>query len=380
MHSGSITKSAKDYRRLLMVDKFCIFCGAEPKERSREHILPQWLIELTGDPRRKAVFGPFFDERTRELTFRNFAFDEFAFAACEECNLRFSRLESATKEIMVKLLAKSPAQSKDFHTLLTWLDKVRVGLWLVSYVIQKNISAITPQYYINSRIDMFDRMVFLYKSNFKGSRLRFEGTTAPAFQYSPTCFVVIVNDLFFFNVSTDFLLSKTMGLPYPTKMSYTNTPRMEVDLVSGRERMIWPLVRMRYNRHCSEIYQPMIRRAILCKDPYYDSSYVKSLCSDYRRGIGRIFYSFGPSVTEFPETESRVWIPNVTWDDDELVKVSRRQMLEFQIHLNEYGPMQRKIGSVVNMDKKKKELVEAQIKTAKSINRMFLKRLMSEDD
>ena len=90
-------------------------------------------------------------------------------------------------------------------------------------------------------------------------------------------------------------------------------------------------------------------------------------------GVGKIFYSFGPSVAEFPETESRVWIPNVTWDDDALVKVSRRQMLEFQIHLIEYGPMERKFGSVRNIDKKKRELVEAQIKFAKSINRMFLR-------
>ena len=68
---------------------------------------------------------------------------------------------------MLKLLAKSPTQSKDVHTLLTWLDKVRVGLWLASYVIQKNVSAIIPHYYINSRIDLFDRMVLLYKSDGK---------------------------------------------------------------------------------------------------------------------------------------------------------------------------------------------------------------------
>ena len=109
-------------------------------------------------------------------------------------------------------------------------------------MIQKNVSAIIPHYYINSRIDLFDRMVLLYKSDYKGPRLRFEGTITPAFQYSPTCFTVIVNDLFFFNVSTDFLLSKTMGLPYPTRLAYTNNTNVAVALVSGRERMTWPLV------------------------------------------------------------------------------------------------------------------------------------------
>ena len=90
-----------------------------------------------------------------------------------------------------------------------------------------------------------------------------------------------MNDLFFFNVSTDFLLSKTMGLPYPTRLAYTNNANVAVTLVSGRERMTWPLVRMKYDRHCSEIYQPMMRRALLYKDPFYDTAYVKSLCLDY---------------------------------------------------------------------------------------------------
>ena len=86
-----------------MVERFCVFCGAKPNKKSREHIIPQWLIELTGDPQRQAVFGPFLDERTRELTYRNFAFDQFAFPACEECNLKLSGLEAETKEVMLKL-------------------------------------------------------------------------------------------------------------------------------------------------------------------------------------------------------------------------------------------------------------------------------------
>ena len=53
---------------------------------------------------------------------------------------------------------------------------------------------------------------------------------------------------------------------------------------------------MKYDRHCSEIYQPMMRRALLYKDPFYDTAYVKSLCSDYRHSVGKIFYSFGPYV------------------------------------------------------------------------------------
>jgi hypothetical protein len=34
------------------MDKFCVFCGKKPQSKNREHIIPQWLIALTGDPNR----------------------------------------------------------------------------------------------------------------------------------------------------------------------------------------------------------------------------------------------------------------------------------------------------------------------------------------
>jgi hypothetical protein len=356
-----------------MSREFCLFCGAQPQARSKEHIVPRWLITLTGDPKRKVPFGPFYSEKTKELEVRSFSFDEFAFPACAPCNSRFSSLESATKQVMTSLLAKRPLKSSDFHTLLTWLDKVRVGLWLIGYVIQKNLSDIAPQFHVNSRIDMFDRMLLIYRSDYTGSRLRFGGVSAPAFQYSPTCFSLIVNDLVFFNVSTDFLLSKSMGFPYPARISYTDTPRMEVELRRGLDRVTYPLIRVKYDRNCSEIYQPMIKGAMDWRWPYYDSAHVRSWCADYSNGIGKVLYCYGPSVTEYNELDSPAWIPRMTWDDSELMNALRKQLLEFQIHLLEYGPMERKIG-FGNTSKAKRRLVKEQVGMAKRINMTFLSR------
>ncbi len=28
--------------------KFCIFCGNPPKDKNAEHVIPQWLINITG--------------------------------------------------------------------------------------------------------------------------------------------------------------------------------------------------------------------------------------------------------------------------------------------------------------------------------------------
>jgi hypothetical protein len=31
------------------VNKVCVFCGEKPTNKTKEHIIPEWLIELTGD-------------------------------------------------------------------------------------------------------------------------------------------------------------------------------------------------------------------------------------------------------------------------------------------------------------------------------------------
>lgn len=35
----------------------CVFCGMQPDSKTREHVLPRWLIEITGEPNRRAYLG-----------------------------------------------------------------------------------------------------------------------------------------------------------------------------------------------------------------------------------------------------------------------------------------------------------------------------------
>jgi hypothetical protein len=35
--------------------RFCIFCGKTLDGKTREHVLPYWLLEMTGDPTRRCV-------------------------------------------------------------------------------------------------------------------------------------------------------------------------------------------------------------------------------------------------------------------------------------------------------------------------------------
>ena len=364
-----------------MTTTFCVFCGKPPKKGTKEHIIPRWLIQLTGDPKRKGIFGPFWNQETGEMENKKFAFDAYAFPACEICNQRYSGLEGDAKRIVHEVLAGNPLAASDIELLLTWLDKVRVGSWLISYSIMKNPLGIRPLFYINWRVDACDRMVLIYRSDFNGTRLAVEGTTVPAFHLQPSCFSLIVNDFVFLNVSTDFLVSERLGLPYASSRSYTDSEALSVAVSSGRERIRTPLVRLQYDQRCSQIFQPMLTRTdIRTSFPLYDTDYVKSLSRDHSRGIGKVFVVDPPFVEEYPSDKSKKWIPRWTWDDYTLRRTVRRQLLEFQLQLLEYGGSDRKATYDEVKTKRQRNIIRARMRVAKDVNRLLLRRIEATDE
>src|SRR5262249_14984502 len=109
----------------LPVAKYCVFCGAPPTDKNKEHVVPKWLIDLTGDPNRKVRLGFRFGTES-PADFREFAFDQFVFPACETCNLEHSELEAHAKDLMLRVLASSSLAQHEISALLDWFDKVRV--------------------------------------------------------------------------------------------------------------------------------------------------------------------------------------------------------------------------------------------------------------
>src|SRR5436189_6336335 len=126
--------------------KFCIFCGGPPNDKTKEHVLPQWLIELTGPRKRVVNFG------VNLLTGQQPRFDwtSFVFPACDACNQRYARLEVTAKKIVEKLLEGIPVSGNEYIEFLDWLDKVRIGLWLGYYYLHKNPTGISPNFHIES--------------------------------------------------------------------------------------------------------------------------------------------------------------------------------------------------------------------------------------
>jgi hypothetical protein len=88
-----------------MPTKFCLFCGDRPTGKNNEHVLPLWLIELTGDRTRPANFGIDLSQGVENAKEREYAFSQFQFPACTACNTRFGKLENAAKRVVLKLLA-----------------------------------------------------------------------------------------------------------------------------------------------------------------------------------------------------------------------------------------------------------------------------------
>jgi hypothetical protein len=289
--------------------KLCVFCGSTPESKTREHVIPQWLIKLTGDPKRKANFHVDFKKNPPSI--RRFAFDQFTFPACDNCNSRFANLEGAAQEIVMSLLAGDALAETDFCLLLDWLDKVRVGLWLSKYILDENPLGITPNFYIEQRLRAFDRGVILIRHNSKKQKLSFMGTYLPSFVISPTAFALLINDIVLINLSEMDLCSQRLGFPFVRKVGFRKGMPMQVVLHPGIERCMKPILRNFRHQASSGFFQPVYSVMIGTDgtEDLYSTEYVKANSFDAEQGIGGVFLERGNSVERYPSIRNKGWEP-----------------------------------------------------------------------
>ena len=141
----------------LQQEKKCIFCGEKPKNKNKEHVVPRWLIALTGNPTREWHLGIQSSEPGKPE--RRFSADRYTFPACEKCNNKYSGLEAKAKESIQKLLDDNDLLGSEWDNLLDWFDKVRIGLWIGNMILNKDWPIPDPNFYIDHRlakkIDLF---------------------------------------------------------------------------------------------------------------------------------------------------------------------------------------------------------------------------------
>jgi len=300
------------------MEKFCVFCGEAPQEKNKEHVIPAWLIEMTGNPNREANFGVDFTKKPFKP--RKFAFDSLVFPACKSCNERFAKLEELIKPIFELLLAYKPVNSDQLILLLDWLDKVRVGLWLGYLYLDKNPMGIEPNFHIQSRIGRLDRMVSISRVENAAVGLTFAGPTFKSYQLSPSCFGLRVNGLWLVNVSGIGLCSQRLGFPYFEPFQLNKDHRLEVSLHVGSERIMHPVERIALLPRTVNLYQPIFRTFYGNEnsEQYVGSDWIKQRTVDWAVGYGKLFLQKAGAVEVYPDEESSDWIPADAWKKEEL--------------------------------------------------------------
>lgn len=253
------------------------------------------------------------------------------------------------------------------NILSDWFDKVRIGLWLAyNQFFDRNYWGVNPNFYIADRIGTSDRAILIYRVAPPQKRVNFVGMNTPAFAHSPTCFGLLINDLYFVNVSTDFLVTKRAGLPYPKSISTRWDDRLlvTVPFLTGSEELRFPILDLGQDKRCVVIAQPIFEKYLPLSQESYESEYVKAIT--LISGRAKPILQKSNFVMVYPSDESLDWLPTHKHDLMELFYSVAIQTLRIQITLLSRIHMSKE-GS-----KDQKQPMKFTISQCKKANRMLI--------
>jgi len=348
--------------------KHCVFCGQKPQDKSKEHVIPRWLIELTGDPSRSANFGFSKDVKNKVLSQRTFAFDKFTFQACSKCNQKFSSLEAKAKQTINLVLSANSISVLALSEMFDWFDKVRIGLWLGMRLLDKDIANVQPNFHIETRIGQHDRLLIIEKSDFDGERLNFVATDTLNFALTPSAFMLIINNYHFTNISTMSLCARRLGFPFVSEAKvHPERDEIEVDIIPGRERVMHPVLRRAISEKGKRIYQPMFRAGLAQgASEIYDCDYVRQHSIDFAQGVGNIFADAEGHINEFRMSDSINLDPDQIQPYERLNILSGINILEWQLWLHKHLP------SMELLSKEQRRYVRTRFGGANRLNRVLI--------
>lgn len=355
------------------MEKRCVFCGERPEGKTKEHVIPIWLIELAGDRNRTITWGLDLRKGGEQMEPRKLAFDQLTCPACRECNNKFSGLETEAKRIVGRILREEALSVWDLHSLLDWFDKVRIGLWLGHYYMDANRRGIRPKFPIASRMGAQDRMLGVYYADYDRKGITVAGSSTAAFSLMPSCFSLLVNHVYFTSMSTNFLISRRIGFPYPVRWYNRMEDDFSVcDLDSGLQRTILPLLRNPLRLQGTELYQPLYPLQLL--DPsvrqLYHTEYVQSHSLDCEAGIGMIFREADGELARVPEEPNLEWTPRSRLKRKQINRGIAMQTLEQQIHLFDQAPT-----LDPRLPREDKRHLRQRMGLAKGMNRVLIAKL-----
>lgn len=192
----------------IRVGNLCVFCGEAPVGKTKEHVVPKWLLEITETSRKKLTYGGGYVVPGKT------PFSGFTLPACEKCNNEYSVLEGSAGKVVSKILLGSDISPKEADVILDWIDKVRIGLWLIDLVRGGNKLQIEPKFRISARVGLKDRALKISRIDYKNKALSFVNINTLAFQFAPCCYSLIVNDVILTSISFDGATSRALGYKY----------------------------------------------------------------------------------------------------------------------------------------------------------------------
>lgn len=327
--------------------KLCVFCGRNPESKNREHVLPQWLIELTGHPKRVVTFGVDYSKGKKPI---RFDWASLVVPACEKCNGDYSTLETRAKEIVMSILDRRPVMAESYLTLLNWLDKVRIGIWLNYRLLENYPIQIQPNFYINQRIATKDRMVGVYlfdKSEAVG--LNAFGMDSRIFADMPSCFSLRINNILLTNVSADFFCSANCGFPYPRVIQFIRSGpdvgKTSMQSFCISRKRVHPISEFRWIKPSISLFQPIMLPASgppwqggFLGDYNLFDGYLYKHKLEGQPSQGVLFRQWADRVEPIYDTKSILEFDKVVGDDSKTMNEIVAQTYDFQLDLYQRYP------------------------------------------
>lgn len=310
------------------MDKFCVFCGRKPIDKNKEHVIPLWLIKLTGDPNRQIVVGTLFGKHPVDGP-KLMAFDQLTFPACSTCNAAGEILESAVRPVVLKMLEDEPVSGAELTILMDWLDKVRIGLWLGQYhYLSKNpLSSPPPFTYISRAIGACDRMLHILEASPKERGVVISGTESLAFGMQPYCFGLIINQLSFVYLSFPFCVSRALGIPYSEQLFVDVRNLINLIMRPGSgfiDNEAWAA-----DGVSSQIIQGITLEGIQdAYPPLYDCEYTRRVLQGGRRTLPHL--RLASNWTQIEDDAGAQWRPSRTISGKRFLATIAKKVLELQ--------------------------------------------------